>query len=96
MHRPCSILLGCLALLAVVDGGLVWHHRCQERLFAVADEVRRVTVAGLGLSDLCLATEARYTRHPAVTDLVVPFMDHPGAMDHFPTGSFWAAPVIVR
>lgn len=94
--RPCLILLGCLALLAVVDGALVWHHRGQERRFAVAGEVRRVTVAGLGLSDLCLATEARYTRHPAVTDLVVPFMDHPGAMDHFPTGSFWAAPTVVR
>ena len=51
--------------------------------------VMRQTVKELGLSDLAVSTEARYTRHPAVSDPVVPFMDHPGAMEHFPTGSFW-------
>jgi len=23
---------------------------------------------------------------------MAPFMDHPGAIEHFPSGSFWAAP----
>jgi hypothetical protein len=51
--------------------------------------VMRQAVKELGLSDLAISTEARYTRHPAVSDPVVPFMDHPGAMEHFPSGSFW-------
>ncbi|MGW8287542.1 MAG: hypothetical protein ACWGOD_04810 [Desulfobulbales bacterium] len=54
--------------------------------------VQAVAVAGLGLTDLCVATEARYTRHPAVSDPVAPFMDHPGAIEHFPTGSVWSPP----
>jgi len=51
--------------------------------------VQRV-VADLALSDLALSTEARYTRHPAVTDAVVVGMDHPGALDHFPSTLFFA------
>ncbi|NNF47509.1 MAG: hypothetical protein HKP44_00355 [Desulfofustis sp.] len=42
-----------------------------------------------GLSDLCIATDARYIRHLAVSDRLAPFMDHPGSIEHFPTGSFW-------
>jgi len=49
----------------------------------------RDLVGGFGLTDLAVATEARYTRHPAVSDQIVPFMDHPGGIEHFPTGSFW-------
>jgi hypothetical protein len=51
-----------------------------------------IVTSALGLTDLCVATEARYTRHPAVSDPMAPFMDHPGAIEHFPTGSFWAWP----
>ncbi len=47
-------------------------------------------VADLALSDLALSTEARYTRHPAVTDAVVVGMDHPDALDHFPSTLFFA------
>lgn len=48
-----------------------------------------MVVGALGLSDLVLSTEARYTRHPAVSDSIVPVMDHPGAIEHFPSGSFF-------
>ena len=51
-----------------------------------------LVVAELHLTDPCISTEARYTRHPVLSDEVVPFMDHPGAIEHFPTGSFWAVP----
>lgn len=47
----------------------------------------RALVAAQGLTDLCLATEARYTRHPAMADRHGAFQDHPGAREHFPTGS---------
>jgi hypothetical protein len=41
----------------------------------------------LHVTDLCLATEARYTRHPALADRHAPFQEHPLALEHFPTGS---------
>ena len=49
-------------------------------------------VESLMLTDLCLFTEARYTRHPAVADLHSPFQDHPMALDHFPSGSLVTPP----
>jgi len=39
------------------------------------------------LTDLCLFTEARYTRHPAMADNHAAFQEHPAAFDHFPSGS---------
>jgi hypothetical protein len=50
------------------------------------EEKRRV-VQELELSDLCLFTEARYTRHISQADLHSPFQDHPMALEHFPSGS---------
>ena len=44
-------------------------------------------VRNLHLTDLCLSTEARYTRHPSQADWHSPFQSHPLALDHFPSGS---------
>ena len=44
-------------------------------------------VRRLELTDLCLFTEARYTRHPSQADLHAPFQDHPMSLEHFPSGS---------
>lgn len=49
-------------------------------------------VASLSLTDLCLFTEARYTRHLAMADNHAPFQDHPLALEHFPSGSFTHPP----
>jgi hypothetical protein len=90
--RPSHILIIFLLLLLLVDAALYLH---AGRLAADLEDDRAlqaIAVAGLGLTDLCIATEARYTRHPAVSDPVAPFMDHPGAIEHFPTGSFWYPP----
>ena len=90
--RPVYFLIILLVLLCVIDLGLLFvsfkRSAEQKNLAPVYD----IAAAGIGLTDLCVATEARYTRHPAVTDPVVPFMDYPGAIEHFPTGSFWAPP----
>ncbi|RDH82239.1 MAG: hypothetical protein DIZ78_16055 [endosymbiont of Escarpia spicata] len=48
---------------------------------------RSALVAELGLTDLALFTEARYTRHPSQSDLHSAFQDHPMALEHFPSGS---------
>ncbi|SMH33829.1 hypothetical protein [Maritimibacter sp. HL-12] len=55
----------------------------QARMEASAALVRTV-----GLTDLALFTEARYTRHPAMADLHAPFQDNPMSFEHFPSGTF--------
>ena len=49
-------------------------------------------VRALGLTDLALFTEARYTRHPTQADLHSAFQDHPMALEHFPSGSIQPPP----
>lgn len=91
-RRPVHYFVLLLAALCVVDASLYlfsMHRRAQLHSNALLFDV---VTSGLGLTDLCVSTEARYTRHPAVSDPVVPFMDHPGAIEHFPTGSFWVPP----
>jgi len=90
--RPAYLLFVLLASLALVDTGLYLHNRHAAAIRRSAKEIRTIATAGLGLTDLCIATEARYTRHPAVSDHAAPRMDHPGAVEHFPTGSFWTPP----
>ncbi len=44
-------------------------------------------VSRLGLTDLAIWTEARYTRHPSQADFFSSFQDFPASPDHFPAGS---------
>ena len=90
--RPSQILLIILILLVFIDGTLYFHAKHLGNALEDDLALQAIAVAGLGLTDLCVATEARYTRHPAVSDTMAPFMDHPGALEHFPSGSFWNAP----
>lgn len=53
-------------------------------------------VRGLGLTDLCLFSEASYTRNPTQTDLHTPFQDHPLSIEHFPSGSLLPPPAMLH
>lgn len=88
--RPSTLF--ALLLLTLTAVGLLasLHGRQRAVVERAGQAVRDNLTRELGLTDLCLATEARYTRHPAVTDDLVPFMDYPAALEHFPTGLFWA------
>lgn len=80
-------LLSIFCLVYVVVAVTAKNSRSeQDRTFLQMQTV----VSYLGLTDLALSTEARYTRHPAVSDSLVISMDHPGALDHFPSTMFWA------
>jgi hypothetical protein len=59
---------------------------------ATSLEANERLVAQLGLTDLCLFTEARYTRNPSQADLQSAFQDHPLAFEHFPSGSLLPPP----
>jgi hypothetical protein len=50
----------------------------------------------LGITDIALFTEARYTRHPSQADLFSPFQDNPMSFEHFPSGSFVKPPDMLR
>lgn len=63
----------------------------QARLVMTADMIER-----LELTDLVLFTEARYARHPAVSDRFSAFQDHPMALEHFPSGSALSPPRHLR
>lgn len=77
-------LLSALALLLLV---LLLSGRQGEAGLSA----KRQLVHRLGLTDLALWTEARYTRHPSQADLFTPFQDYPAAAEHFPAGSVVAA-----
>lgn len=64
------------------------------RTTADLPELRSMTVMvrQLGLTDLCLFTEASYTRHPAMTDFSTPFQDSYGTPEHFPSGALISPP----
>ena len=93
--RPSSLALGLLAILA---GICLLIFSLFFRL-TVEDEQKlsanRALVEKLGLTDLALFTEARYTRHPTQADLHSALQDHPGAFDHFPSGSLLPPPAIL-
>jgi hypothetical protein len=48
------------------------------------------------LTDLCLFTEANYTRHPTQADRHTPFQNSPMAFEHFPSGSILLPPEALK
>ena len=92
MRRPSSLAFLLLALLGLIFV-LIFAH--SWRLTATEQsrlEANRTLVTQLGLTDLALFSESRYTRHPSQADLHSALQDHPGAFDHFPTGSLLSPP----
>lgn len=71
---------------------LLWSGRYGSGEARSMREASRILVEKLQLTDLCLFTEARYTRHPSMADLHSAFQDHPLALDHFPSGSLATPP----
>jgi len=71
---------------------MIIHAGYSAQAEAPALQERGLMVQKFGLTDLCLFTDARYTRHPAVTDMHSAFNEMPMAFDHFPSGSIIAPP----
>ena len=76
----------------VMVGLLFIHPRLQRDDYERGLAKRKRLVRELQLTDLCLFTEARYTRHLSQSDLQSPFQDYPTAFDHFPSGSLVLPP----
>ena len=78
------VSLGGLSLLLC---GLLAYGKLFAGGLESASQNRRQLVRVLGLTDLSLSSEARYTRHPTQADLFSAFQDFPAALEHFPSGS---------
>ena len=82
-------LTGALLLLATLLLIHAGRQRVTDRpLLRKSAELVRI----LELTDLCLFTEASYTRHLALADLRTPFQEYPLALEHFPSGSLASPP----
>lgn len=85
------IALNLALVLLMVGIGSYRKHDEARHLQAQID-----LVDTLGLTDLCLFTEASYTRHLSQADLHTPFQDSPMSMEHFPSGSLIGPPQSLR
>jgi hypothetical protein len=90
--RKSSICFTVIGVLATLFLGMLVHAGAQDGRARQQRQSSAVLVRQLGLTDLCLFTEARYTRHPAMADRHAAFQDHPIGLDHFPSGSLVAPP----
>ena len=77
------LAVGALALTLLAEAA----HFLARRDDSARIEEARATVAGVGLTDLALFTEARYARHLSLADLASAFQDGPMSFEHFPSGS---------
>jgi hypothetical protein len=92
-----SVVFALFTTVNIVLVSLVAVHARYSQSIAIPGRLERTELARtLQLTDLCLFTEARYTRHPAMADRFAPFQDHPGAMEHFPSGSLVTPPNMRR
>lgn len=86
--RYSSFVFGVLLSGVVLFGLLMFHAYSSSQRQAANLLHKAKLVKQLRLTDLCLFTEARYTRHLSQADLNTAFQDHPLSMEHFPSGSF--------
>jgi hypothetical protein len=94
--RKSTLFLTFTSLSLLFCAGLALHARISAAGSGALRDSSRDLVRRLQLTDLCLFTEARYTRHPAMADHHAPFQDHPMALEHFPTGSLVTPPGLRR
>lgn len=91
--RNSSIFFYSLVCEVLVLSLLLAHASFREGRQQQSLDEKAAMVKTLRLTDLCLFTEARYTRHLSQADLNTPFQDHPLSFEHFPSGSFTQPPI---
>lgn len=90
--RPAKLVSLVLAVAALIVLASLARGTVILGMLGSALAEQRGMVERLGLTDLALFTEARYTRHPSQADLHSAFQDHPAGLEHFPTGSLSPPP----
>lgn len=95
--RKSGLFMAWLSMALTVWLGLFYAHSTSVRADSAERRIKMAReVASYGLTDLCLFTEARYTRHPSQADSQTAFQDHPSSLEHFPSGSMIEPPAHLR
>ena len=91
MPAKFTRLFFALIFLMVLTLGLLFNKNSpSDTQKYYADRSR--FAAGLIVTDLCLTTESRHTRHYSTVEIMSVFQDVPGFYDHFPSSSFFPVP----
>ncbi len=90
--RKSSIFLACLALNLAALAVLSVHAIVCSREGADLFREEKQMVEDIRLTDICLFTDARYTRNPSMADIHSSFQDSPMSMDCFPSGALIVPP----
>jgi len=77
------LMANILILLSLCGQAFYHESRAERLLYDNAQLVKKYE-----LTDLCLFTEASYTRHFSQADRHAPFQNSPPGLEHFPSGSF--------
>jgi len=91
--RKSDLFLTYLAINILLLFLVFTHASLRERADMESLKEKVEMVERLELTDLCLFTEANYTRHLSQADLHTPFQDSPMSLEHFPSGSLVAPPM---
>ena len=91
--RKSNLFLTYLAINILLLFLVFTHASLRERADMESLKEKVEMVERLELTDLCLFTEANYTRHLSQADLHTPFQDSPMSLEHFPSGSLVAPPM---
>lgn len=86
--RASSVFFYTLLSEIVLLAGFLFHASITANVQQPHLQEKMSLIQNLQLTDLCLFTEARYTRHLSQADLNTAFQDHPLSLEHFPSGSF--------
>jgi hypothetical protein len=90
--RKSSLFLIYISIQIILLGGLFTHASYKKEVDVSHLQEKVNLVQRLGLTDLCLFTEASYTRHLSLADFHTAFQDSPMALEHFPSGSLVTHP----
>jgi len=94
--RKSNVCMAVFGVSILLLGLMFIHASIQRRIDKPGVEQLAGLVKRLELTDLCLFTEARYTRNLSQTDLNSAFQDHPSSLEHFPAGSIAGPPAGIR
>ncbi|MCE5262189.1 MAG: hypothetical protein LLG97_01505 [Deltaproteobacteria bacterium] len=94
--RKSNLFLCFLAVVGTLLFLMFVHAGFRQGADAPMLRQKAEMVRTLGITDLCLFTEASYTRHPSQSDIQTPFQDSPVSLEHFPSGALVAPPPLPR
>jgi hypothetical protein len=94
--RKSSFFFLYIFIQTLLLGGLFTHAFYKQESDESHLQEKVKLVQRLGLTDLCLFTEASYTRHLSLADFHTAFQNSPMALEHFPSGSLLPHPQAVK